>query len=137
VALLIVAATVKGHGVILLKLLIPVGALLWVVARSLYVKFEPPAGIPLERTDVPALFRMIDDVHDAIRGPRVRGVLVDGDANAGVAQIPRLGGIAGSRNYLVLGLPYLQGLSADQFRAVVAHELGHLSRAHGRFGAFV
>jgi Peptidase family M48 len=37
----------------------------------------------------------------------------------------------------VLGLPYLNALSAEEMRAVVAHELGHLSRAHGRFGAFV
>lgn len=136
-ALVVVVAALKGHGVILLKLLIPIGALLWVVARSLYVRFEPPAGIPVERTDAPALLAMIDEVRDAIRGPRIRRVLVDGDANAGVVQVPRLGGIAGSRNYLLLGLPYLQGLSAEQFRAVVAHELGHLSRSHGRFGAFV
>jgi Peptidase family M48 len=51
--------------------------------------------------------------------------------------VPRAGGLFGSRNYLVLGLPYLLALTADEFRGVVGHELGHLSRSHGRFGAFV
>jgi Peptidase family M48 len=76
-------------------------------------------------------------VNKTIRGPRLHAVLLSGDANAGVVQVPRAGGLFGSRSYLMLGLPFLQALSLDQFRAVVAHELGHLSRRHGRFGAFV
>ena len=31
----------------------------------------------------------------------------------------------------------MQGLSPEQFKAVVAHELGHLSGHHGRFGAWI
>jgi Zn-dependent protease with chaperone function len=122
---------------VLLKFLIPIAILLWIVVRSLYVKFDPPDGIPLRRKDVPGLHSMIDEARRAIDGPKVHTVLLDGDANAGIVQVPRTGGVFGSRNYLALGLPYLQALSADQLRAVVAHELGHLSRAHGRFGAFV
>jgi Zn-dependent protease with chaperone function/tetratricopeptide (TPR) repeat protein len=136
-AVLVVVLALKGHAVLLLKLLIPIGALVWVVARSLWVRFEPPEGIPLRRADAPDLFRLIGEVNKSIRGPRLHSVLLSGDANAGVIQIPRAGGLAGSRSYLVLGLPFLQALSVDQFRAVVAHELGHLSRRHGRFGAFV
>jgi Zn-dependent protease with chaperone function len=122
---------------ILLKLLIPIAALVWVVGRSLWVTFTPPDGVRLKRGDVPELFRMLDEVRATVRGPKLHQVLVDDDANAGIVQVPRLGGLAGSRNYLVLGLPYMQALSPEQFRAVIGHELGHLSRAHGRFGAFV
>ncbi|HYZ78256.1 MAG TPA: M48 family metallopeptidase [Gaiellaceae bacterium] len=136
-AVLVVVLALKGHAVLLLKLLIPIGALVWVVVRSLWVRFEPPEGVPLRRDDAPDLFRMIGDVNEAIQGPRLHAVLLGGDANAGVVQVPRAGGLLGSRSYLVLGLPYLQALSVDQFRAVLAHELGHLSRRHGRFGAFV
>ena len=135
-AVLVVVLALQGPG-LLLKLLIPIGALFYVIVRSLWVKFDPPAGIKLERKQAPELFRMIDEVRSEIQGPRVHEVRVDGDTNAGVVQIPRAGGIFGSRNYLVLGLPYMNALSAEELRAVVAHELGHLSRAHGRFGAFV
>src|SRR5205823_13020013 len=64
-------------------------------------------------------------------------VLLDDRVNAGVVQIPRAAGLLGSQNYLVLGLPYLLALTPDELRAVTAHELGHLSRRHGRFGSFV
>jgi Zn-dependent protease with chaperone function len=133
---LVVVLALKGSG-LLLKLLIPIGALFLVITRSLWVKLDAPDGVPLKRADARKLFEMIDDIRRRIRGPRVHKVLVDGEANAGVVQIPRAGGVLGSRNYLVLGLPYLKALSADEFSAVVAHELGHLSRSHGRFGAFV
>jgi Zn-dependent protease with chaperone function len=136
-AALVVVLALKGHAVLLLKLLIPIGALVWLVARSLWVRFEPPEGVAIRRSDAPELFRMIADVNKTIRGPRLHAVLLSGDANAGVVQVPRAAGLAGARSYLVLGLPYLQALSVEQFRAVVAHELGHLSRRHGRFGAFV
>jgi Zn-dependent protease with chaperone function len=135
-AVLVVVVALSGPG-LALKFLIPIGALLYVIGRSLYVKFPPPPGLPLKRGEAPELFRMIDEVRKQIRGPHIHEVRIDGDTNASVVQVPRLAGVFGSRNYLLLGLPYLDALSADELRAVVAHELGHLSHAHGRFGAFV
>ena len=41
------------------------------------------------------------------------------------------------KNYLVLGLPLMQLMSLDKFKAMLAHEFGHLSGAHGRFGAWI
>jgi Zn-dependent protease with chaperone function len=133
---LVVVLALNSSGIVL-KFLIPIGALFFVILRSLYVKVEPPEGVRLKRGQAPELFTMIDEVRERIRGPRVHDVLIDGDTNASVVQVPRLLGLFGSRNYLVLGLPYLSALSAEEMRAVVAHELGHLSRRHGRFGAFV
>jgi Zn-dependent protease with chaperone function len=132
----VVALAIAGPG-ILLKLLVPIGALAWVIVRSLAVKIEPPEGIRLRREDVPELFRMIDEVNAQVEGPKVHEVLVNGDLNAGVVQNPRLGGLFGHKNYLVIGLPYAQALSPEEFRAVIAHELGHLSKRHGRFGSWV
>ena len=136
-AAVVVYLALTGTVILLLKLLIPIGGVFFVIARSLYVKFEPPGGVRLKRDQVPELFRMIEDVRRSIQGPQIHEVRVNGDTNAGVVQVPRAGGIFGSRNYLVIGLPYLLALTAQELRAVVAHELGHLSKAHGRFGAFV
>ena len=135
-AVLVVVLALKSSA-ILLKLLIPIVALVVVVGRSLWVKFPAPEGVALTRREVPELFRMLDDVRKAIDGPKVHRVLLDGEANAGVVQVPRAAGLLGSQNYLVLGLPYLEALSPEELRAVVAHELGHLSKRHGRFGSFV
>lgn len=135
-ALVVVWGAVAGPAVVL-KFLLPIGAFALLIMRSLVVKIDPPAGMPVQRAQVPALFRMIDEVNERIRGPKVHEVLVDGELNASVVQVPRRGGVFGQRNYLVLGLPYMQMLSPQEFRAVVAHELGHLSRSHGKFGAWV
>ena len=135
-ALLVVALALAGPA-LLLKLLLPIGALGLLILRSLSVRMDPPGGIEVRRSDAPELFRMIDEVNETVKGPKVHKVLIDPEPNAAIVQIPRRGTIFGQRNYLVLGLPYMQALTPDEFRAVVAHELGHLSRSHGRFGTWV
>ena len=135
-AVLVVAGALAGPA-LLLKFLIPIGALGLLILRSLSVGIDPPEGLELKREDAPDLHRMIDEVNETVQGPKVHTVLVNEEPNAAIVQIPRRGAIFGQRNYLVLGLPYMQALSPDEFRAVVAHELGHLSRSHGRFGTWI
>ncbi|MBA3330353.1 MAG: M48 family metalloprotease [Actinobacteria bacterium] len=122
---------------LLLKLLIPLGALALVVLRALWIRVEPPEGIPVRRADAPELFALVDDLRGKVDGPKVHRVLLEGELNASIVQVPRLGVLGPQRNYLVLGLPLLQALPPDEFSAVVAHELGHLSRSHGRFSAWI
>jgi len=122
---------------LLLKLLIPLGALALVVLRALWIRVEPPEGIPVRRADAPELFALVDGLRAKVDGPKVHSVLLDGELNASIVQVPRLGVLGPQRNYLVLGLPLLQALPPDEFSAVLAHELGHLSRSHGRFSAWI
>ena len=72
-----------------------------------------------------------------MNGPRFHHVLVDDDVNAGVVQRPAFGLFGWPRNYLVLGLPLLEALPADEALSVVAHEYGHLAGSHGRFSAYI
>jgi Zn-dependent protease with chaperone function len=51
-----------------------------------------------------------------------------------VVQVLRFGVLGWPRNYLLLGLPLLEGFAPGELRAVLAHEFAHLSKAHGRFG---
>ena len=132
-----IAFAARHEPVVAARWLIPLSLLVAAVGKAFYVSSDPPEGMPLERSDVPELFEMIDEIRKAIGGPRVHAVLLNGNPNAGVVQVPRVSGLFGSRNYLVLGYPYLAALSAEELRSVIAHELGHLSRRHGRFGVFV
>jgi Zn-dependent protease with chaperone function len=111
--------------------------LIYVVVRAMWVRLEPPQGRPLTRSECPDLFRLIDSLRAKARAPRVDQVLLTADFNAAIVQHPRLGIFGGTRNYLILGLPLMQSLSQLEFQAVVAHEFGHLSGAHGRFGAWI
>jgi len=104
----------------------------WVALRALLVRLTPPEGYPLTRTQAPELFALLDELQQQLRSAPFHRVLLVYECNAAVVQVPRLGVLGWSRNYLLLGLPLLDGLSRDEMRAVIAHEFAHLSREHGR-----
>jgi len=111
--------------------------LIYVVLRAMWVRLDAPQGRPLTSTECPELFMLIESLRTKGGAPRLDRVLLTGDFNAAIVQQPRFGIFGGTRNYLMLGLPLLQSLSLLEFQAVVAHEFGHLSGAHGRFGAWI
>src|SRR5439155_1953007 len=108
-----------------------------VIIRSLWVRIPRPEGISICEDQAPNLFETADRLSRQLRAPRPHDVILDGSFNAGVAQIPRFGVLGWSRNYLTVGLPLLDALTPEQFKAVLAHEFGHLAGAHGRFRAWI
>ena len=111
--------------------------LISVVVRAMWVRLDPPHGRPLTQAQCPELFALIEDLRLRASAPRVDRVLLTSDFNAAIVQHPRFGIFGGARNYLMLGLALMQSLSPEEFKAVVAHEFGHLSGAHGHFGAWI
>jgi len=107
------------------------------VGKALWVRLDAPAGMPLARHDFPELFGALDDIRNALRGPRLHVVLLNDQFNASITQIPRLGVLGWHRNHLVLGLPLLLALTREQLLAVLAHEYGHLSGSHGKIGTWI
>lgn len=129
---------VNGSGAaVAVKLGIFVVPLVWAVVTAMFVRMAPPVGRVITRDDAPALFDLVEDVRRRTAAPQVATVLITPDFNAAVVQHPRLGVFGWPRNYLLLGLPLMQGLSVEEFRSVVAHEFGHLSGQHGKFGAWI
>jgi Zn-dependent protease with chaperone function len=108
-------------------------AVVGLVLKSLWISIPEPDGKELQREDAPALFDLIGEVTRALRGPKVHHVFLSDEFNAAVVQVPRFGMFGWVRNYVVVGLPLLRGLSPAEFRAVMAHEVGHLSGKHQRF----
>jgi Zn-dependent protease with chaperone function len=104
--------------------------------RALFFRIPAPDGIPITAAEAPALHAEVARIRQAVGAPRVREIMIIGDFNASAVQRPRFG-VFWPRNYLVIGLPLFAMLSTDQMCAVIAHELGHLSRAHGRLSLLV
>jgi Zn-dependent protease with chaperone function len=138
VALLFAAAVsaiwLKAAGV---KIAIVLAVFLWIILKALWVKLPPPQGTEITARDAPALFATIEELRRALRSPRFHHVLVTDDFNAAVVQAPRLGLFGWSRNYLIIGLPLAKALTVEQFKAVLAHEFGHLSKGHGRMSNWI
>jgi Zn-dependent protease with chaperone function len=133
----VIVLGVRSHALVVIwKVEIFLVGLLALLLRSLWVRIPEPAGLLLEREKAAPLFAEIDRLREKVGAPRVHRVLLDDRFNAAVQQVPRLG-VFWPKNHLCIGLPLLQALPPEGFRAVLAHELGHLSRAHGRFGAWI
>jgi Zn-dependent protease with chaperone function len=120
-----------------IKLLFGLGVLAAIILRAFWVRFTPPTGYEVYREDAPRLFLLIDKLTTALGTPPFHHVLIVNDLNAAVAQRPRLGIFGWYRNYLLLGLPLMLAMTPAQFRAVLAHEFGHLGRQHGRFSGWI
>jgi Zn-dependent protease with chaperone function len=134
---MLAAVMTDARHIPLLKYAIPLAALALVGVRSLWVKLEPPDGVVIKAAQAPQLFKLLEGIRKRLKGPRIHHVVVDDSYNAAIMQLPRFGLLGGTRNYLIIGLPLMQTLSAEQFTAVLSHEYGHLSGAHGHFTSWI
>lgn len=103
----------------------------------LWVRFDPPPGLELSEEDHPDLHALIAETSAVAGGVRFHRVILDPEMNASVVQNPRLGVLGWYRAYLVLGLPLLEVLDAEEFKAVLAHEFAHMAGADGKTGAWL
>jgi Zn-dependent protease with chaperone function len=118
-------------------LAIPLVLFAYAILSSLVVSVPEPTGVNLMRSDAAPLFIEIDRIRTRLGLPRFDRVIISREFNAAVAQIPRLGLFGWHKNILIIGLPIMCSLPPDCFRAILAHEMGHVSGSHGKFGSWV
>jgi len=83
------------------------------------------------REALPELFRLVDEVAAEVGTRGVDRILLLHDGNAAVTDLRTPGLLPRPRRRLLLvGLPYVYALSLDELRAVLAHELAHLTLGH-------
>lgn len=127
----------RGGAAAVVKLMIAIGAVGVAIVRALWVRFEAPEGLRLEEANAPALRNEVESLRQALETPPIHQILITSELNASLTQTPRLGPLGFYRNTLSIGLPLMDALPVEEFRAVLAHEMGHASRAHGRAGAWI
>lgn len=111
------------------------------VVRGLLVVARPPdvpfGSVPLCREDAPELWNMVSELAAEIGVPAPERIWLTSEANAAVGEETRLHGFSVDTRRMYLGMPLLVGLTIDELRAVLCHELGHFARGHTRFGAVI
>jgi hypothetical protein len=144
IGLIVGVIAIAPHQIMTLGLVL--GKLLWVLIPLLGVYFgfigsaikaitskvPNPEGKEITRDDAPELFEFVDRTCGSLKAKRPSRVLITDDFNASVVSMPRIG-IFGHKVFLLLGLPLMKSLSSEQFQAVLAHEIGHISGKHGKF----
>ena len=104
-----------------------------VAIATFWVQHTPLKDREIDRADFPELFALIDELRRSVNAPKIHHVVINYDHNASVYQTPRCGWFGWYRNYLLLGLPLMQSLTPAQFKATLAHELGHLASNDNQF----
>jgi Zn-dependent protease with chaperone function len=112
---------------------------LWAIARSLILRNrEEEPGHRLDLRENPAFAALLHDVASRVGTPPVDVVYVTPGAEVAVMErgglMRQLSGR--SQRCLILGVAVLSGLRAAPFRAVLAHEYGHLSNRDTAGGGF-
>jgi heat shock protein HtpX len=100
-----------------------------------FSRFVPPGPRLVER-EQPDLFASIREVAAAMKQPMPDEIYLHFDVNAGVVHRGGFAGVGG-RRIMGLGLPLLQALSVAQWRAVIAHELGHYRRGDAKLAPWI
>ena len=98
------------------------------------VASEPEGQIPAPGAP---LRQWVDEICVALNAPRIDKIVLTDDLNAGAYQTMGFLSMAGTRRTLEIGIPLLRLMTASEVRSVIAHEIGHFSREHGRLGHWV
>ncbi|GAA4933608.1 hypothetical protein GCM10023237_64800 [Streptomyces coeruleoprunus] len=127
---------VDGAGLKALGLATLVGlAVLLSLGRAVLCAVPVPPGAAVDRAGAPELWRLVEDCCAALDCRTPHEVLLVPEANAYMQEDGWLLGLLAGRRRLYVGAGLLTGLTVDQLRFVLAHELGHHARGDGRLGA--
>ena len=107
----------------------------WIPTRN---TFRPPTtGIAIDAATEPALVALVRDVATTMGAAMPDLVYLVHDVNAAAAADSRLLGLRVRRRSMELGLGLLSTVTADELRAIVAHELGHHAAGDTRLAPVV
>ncbi|WP_440064130.1 M48 family metallopeptidase [Streptosporangium sp. OZ121] len=121
-----------NSGVMRPAMLVVAVAIAVIVGTWAALRTPEPPGLPVGETDAAKLWKIVDDLarDSDIRAPTE--ILLTGEPNVAVTEKTRLLGLIAGRRRLYIGAPVLATFTIDQLTAVIAHELGHYSRADTR-----
>ncbi len=100
--------------------------------KALFFRLPKPQGVLLNKREVPELYNLINKIRKATRCPKIHHIMLNSEFNAFISERPSIGMFGWYRRYLVIGMPLLLTLTEDELKGVIAHECGHLSKAHGK-----
>jgi len=142
---LVVAGVVVGALTLVAVGAIPPAALLYLylvypaaagILDGIQTEYSPPVNsIVVRRQDAPLLWAMVVELAQRAGTRPPAELRLTAEAGAEVSTDGRMLGLLPGPRRMHIGVPLMTGLSIDQFRAIVCHELGHYAPGQTRFSA--
>lgn len=133
------AATHGLNGALVGKLGIVVLIIALAILRGLFSRrkerHQEPGGLPVTEAEQPALWAEVRTMAERAQTRAPSEIRLVPEVNAAVSEDTRLLGLVPGTRRLFIGVPLLMGLTQQQFRSVLAHEIGHYSGKHTALGA--
>ena len=104
---------------------------LFVSQQIFQLHFPRVQGLKLPKELAPGLYSLIAEVRKTVSRPAIRNIVLSDQYELRIEAIPRFGYPFWTSNTLVVGLPMLQTLSAEQFRGEIMRRFSQY--ASGRF----
>jgi Zn-dependent protease with chaperone function len=130
---LVLVAVAAGHGAALRFGVVFVIAGIAIgrgLLSSLRTPPDDPDGIVLSRDAQPRLWAEVTELAGRVGVDAPDEIRLVAAVNAAVTERSRWLGLVGGLRRMYIGVPLLVGLSEQQLRSVLAHELGHYSGRH-------
>lgn len=136
--LVVEAAVVGLHGAALLKLGVLAAIIAFGIVKGLFGRrkaadSEPP-GIVVSERDQPSLWAEVRELAAAVGTRMPDEIRLVPQVNAAVSEDAKFLGLVPGTRRMYIGVPLVLGLSRQEVRSVLAHELGHYSGRHTALG---
>lgn len=106
--------------------------------RAIWVGIPIHNGLTLREEDAPALFAMVREIEQKLKGPKIHGILLIDEFRVAASPFPVLSLFGWPvRYYLKIGLPLMHALPPEQFKAVVAGEMSQFASSCDWYGSWI
>ncbi len=124
-------AVLQATGRIHAALVIAAGVVVISLGKAVIAMFRSPPE-PTDEVEIPAasepdLYAMVKELADAAGTRPPDRIVMVADTNAYVREWGPMMGLVRGRRTMAIGAPLLDALDVSELKAVLAHELGHLS----------
>lgn len=128
----IINATTNVDVLIILTEILLASICTWVSFYLLKMKLTLPSGRPVTNKEAPKLFKLIEKLQAENKSSKIHRVRITSKYEIDIIRTPRNGFPILCTNTLLIGLPFMQSLSEQEFNTALLREFSHITKIYRR-----
>jgi hypothetical protein len=130
----LIPASLNAHTLLSASIWLAVSLSCALVAHGIFTtRFKDPEGIALPRAKARLIYRKLDQIQKDIKWPGIDNVILTRRFELNIIKTPVRGALLWSRTTLVIGIPFMQSLSPEQFDCALTRKVLQFSKGRNIF----